>query len=173
MALLPYVDPGQNPDVDGVFEAIIKLRGRLLNVHRLVANQPSALKAFMAMSEYVRDHSSLPADLRELAILTTAVALDVQYEWVSHAPLARQAGVSDDQLHVLRSGGERSAFSLAQQAVIRYAREVSRMQVLSDAALSELTAVLTTGQIIDLALTVGWYHLCATILVPMRVGLEE
>ena len=171
--LLPYVDPGRDPELDRVFEAVIALRGRLLNIHRLLANQPAALSAFMGMSEYVRDNSSLPADLRELAILTTSLALNVRYEWFHHAPLARQAGVSDEQLHALRSGADIDVFSRPQRSVIQYAREASRFHVLSDAAFVELREILTTGQIIDLALTVGWYHLCATILVPMRIGVEE
>jgi alkylhydroperoxidase family enzyme len=170
--IIPYVDPPQEGQLNRTFDAIVTLRGRLLNIHRLLANNPPALSAFMGMSEYVRDRSSLPVDLRELAILTTSVALDVEYEWFHHAPLARQAGVRGDQLEAIRSGAGTNSFSRVQQAVIQYAREASRIELISDLVAAEVTELLTKPEVIDLALTVGWYHLCATILVPMGVDLE-
>jgi alkylhydroperoxidase family enzyme len=38
---------------------------------------------------------------------------------------------------------------------------------------AEMRAHFTTAQIIDLALTVGWYHLCAALIKPLGVEIEE
>src|SRR5579884_3970990 len=115
MARLPYVpDPanghgastGTPPgagsslasDAAAVYAEIRALGRPVLNLYRALANQPPALRAFLGMSRYVRDRSSLPPRLRELAILATAYALDVPYEQDHHIAVARQVGVRDEQL---------------------------------------------------------------------------
>ena len=70
MARVPYVDAIEGvspPDLVALYRDIAGLRGSVLNLNRALGNQPAALRAFMAMSRYIRDDAALPANLRELA----------------------------------------------------------------------------------------------------------
>jgi alkylhydroperoxidase family enzyme len=49
---------------------------------------------------------------------------------------------------------------------------VARARDVDDATFEELRAGLPLPQVVDLALTVGWYHLCAAVLGPLRIETE-
>lgn len=172
MANLPYVDVERVSALGETLTRIIKLRGEILNLYRILGNQPSALTAFMGMSEYVRDGSALPAQIRELTILATAQALDVPYEWFHHERVARRVGVNDQKLAQLVSWRESSAFSPIERSAIAYAEEVGRTRQVSGETFAALKSHFTPAQIVDLALTVGWYHLCAALIKPLGIEIE-
>jgi 4-carboxymuconolactone decarboxylase len=177
MARLPYVpDPGGRADQAEVAAAYGELRalGRpLLNLYRVLANQPAALRAFLGMSRHIRDASSLPAPLREVTILATAFALGVRYEQVHHLEAARRAGVADAKLAAFPAWQGSALFDARERAAMAYAHEVATTRRAAGATFQAVRAHFTPPEIIDLALTVGWYQLVAALLVPLEVDLEE
>ena len=166
MARLPYVqDPAAFADVRAL--------GRpLLNLYRILANQPAALRAFLGMSRYIRDESTLAAPLRELTILATAFALDVRYEQVHHLAAARRAGVAEAKLAAFPAWQASRAFDPAERAAMAYAHEVATSRRVTGATFDALRAHFTPPEIIEIALVVGWYHLCGALLVPLEVDLD-
>ena len=176
MARVPYVSDaaaGDIPELNALYSDISALRGNVLNLHRALANQPAALRAFMGMSRYVRDDSSLDPALRELAILATAFALDVPYEKYHHVPAARRVGLSDAKLTAFPAWRNSLEFSAVERAVLNYADAVARSRSVDENTFRALESNFTNGEIIDLALTVGWYHLCAAILGPLEIQSED
>lgn len=175
MARVPYVEvaDGSAPaDVTALYATIGNLRGSVLNLYRALANQPPALRAFMGMSRYVRDDAALPARLRELAILATAYALDQPYELFHHLPAARRAGVTEAQLAALPDWAAAPVFDATERAILAYAEGVARSRDVDGPTFEAVRAQLPLPQVIDLALTVGWYHLCAAVLGPLRIEPE-
>lgn len=127
----------------------------------------------MGMSRYVRNESSLSPRLRELAVLATAYALDVEYEKHHHRPAARLAGVSEEQIAAFPDWATSDLFSSSERAVLAYADQAARTRRVDDAAFQELRTHLSNSEIVDLALTVGWYHLCAAIVEPLGIKPES
>ena len=176
MARVPYIDAIDGvspPDLVALYADIAGLRGSVVNLYRALGNQPAALRAFMGMSRYIRDAAALPANLRELAVLATAYALDVAYERHHHIPAARRAGVSEAQLAAFPDWAASDAFDATERAVLAYADQVARTRDVDDATFAAIQRALPPGQLIDLALTCGWYHLCAAFLVPLRIEIES
>lgn len=176
MARVPYVDatgPDGNHEVAELYAEIGGLRGSVLNLYRALGNQPPALRAFMTMSRYVRDDAELPADLRELAILAVGFALDAPYEQYHHLPAARAAGVPDQKLAALPDWRAANCWTPTEHAVLAYADEVARRHDCSQAVFDAVERALPRRQLVDLVLTVGWYHLCAAVLGPLRVETED
>ncbi|TAM56309.1 carboxymuconolactone decarboxylase family protein [bacterium] len=175
MARVPYVDPERATDerVGQLYREIAQLRGSVLNLYRALANQPEALRSFMVMSRHVRDESSLPGDLRELGILAVAHTLDVPYERMHHEPAARRAGVSEEQIAALPRWRESGAFDPAQRAVLAYAESVARHHAVDAATFDALREHLSREQLVDLAVTIAWYHFCAALIGPLEIDLER
>jgi 4-carboxymuconolactone decarboxylase len=171
MARVPYVDNADG-SLDGLYAEIAGLRGMVFNLHRALANQPEALRAFMVMSRYVRDDAALSPRLRELAILATAYAVDAPYEKFHHIPIARRLGVTEEQLAAFPDWAASDAFDLTDRVVLAYAEQAARSRDVEDAVFAELRQRLPLDQVVDLAVTVGWYHLCAAILGPLRIEIE-
>jgi 4-carboxymuconolactone decarboxylase len=177
VARLPYVPEsggaGDTSEVAAVYGELRALGRPLLNLYRVLANQPPALRAFLGMSRYVRDTSTLAAPLREVTILATAYALGVRYEQVHHLDAARRAGVADAKLAAFPDWQSSNAFDARERAAMAYAREVAVTRRADGPTFEALRAHFSPPQIIDLTLTVGWYQLVAALLVPLEVDLEE
>jgi 4-carboxymuconolactone decarboxylase len=169
MARVPYPEPSASPEVAELYTEIAGVRGSVHNLQRSLGNNPAALRAFMGMSRYVRGGSSFPPRLRELVVLAVAHAQNVQYEIFYHVPAARRAGVSDEQLAAFPNWAASDQFSPRERAAMSYADQAARQLDVDDATFETLRAHLSLPEIVDLALTVGWYCLCSAILVPLRI----
>src|SRR5260370_40341939 len=104
MARLRYITPADSPDPERMERVYSQIRGmgrRVNHLYQVLANQPAALEAFLGMSRYIRDDSSLRPALREMAILATAEALHQPYETAHHRPAALQAGVTPGKIDTL------------------------------------------------------------------------
>jgi 4-carboxymuconolactone decarboxylase len=175
MARVPYVEAveGESPQgLVALYRDIAGLRGEVVNLYKALANQPDALRAFMGMSRYIRDDAEFPADLRELAILATGYAVGAAYEIHHHVPAARRAGVSEAKLAAFPDWAAADVFDETERAVLAYADQVARTRDADDATFAALRRLLPPGQVIDLALTCGWYHLVAAVLGPLRIEIE-
>lgn len=151
----------------------VRALGRpLLNLYRILANQPRALRAFLGMSRYIRDENPLPVRLRELVTLATAHALGVRYEQVHHLASARRAGVPEEKLAAFPAWQTSGAFDAAERAAMTYAHEIATSRRVAAGTFDALRAHYDPAQIVDLTLIVGWYHLCGVVLVPLEVDVE-
>jgi len=165
VARLDYVRPGSSAGADRVYAEVQRLGRPILNLYAELANQPRALAAFLSMSRYVRDDSSLEPGLRELLILATARELGQEYEIAHYTAAARRAGVPDAKL-----GG--AGLSEREACAVDYAREAAATRTCSDATFARMSRLFSTEEIVDLVVTAAWYHLCAVILGSFQIDLE-
>ena len=54
-----------------------------------------------------------------------------------------------------------------------YADQVAHARGVDDATVRTLRQFFAPPQVIDLAVTVAWYHFCAALIVPLEVELER
>ncbi|MDE2573171.1 MAG: carboxymuconolactone decarboxylase family protein [bacterium] len=174
MARLPYVHESAVTEqpLRGIYDEIIALRGANLNLYRLLGNHPEALRAFMTMSRHVRNENFLSPALRELAVLATAYALDIEYEKTHHLPAARAAGIPEAKLETFPHWGRSELFSPEERAVMAYAHQVARGRSTDDATFARVREFLSIQQTVDLAVTVAWYHFCAALIKPLQLDIE-
>ncbi len=172
MARLPYLDKGASPAVDEAYAQVERLGRPVLNLYRMLANQPPALAAFLEMSRYVRDDSSLDPGLRELVILATAYELDQPYEVAHHTAAATRVGVPAAKIAATAGTGSASELSPAEACAVDFARQVANTRDCDDLLFRKLEVYFSPPQVIDLVVTTAWYHLCAVILSSLKVELE-
>jgi alkylhydroperoxidase family enzyme len=174
VARLPYLEADQSSSPELIHDLYSQINGwgrPVAHLYKVLANQPPALAAFLGMSHYIRDRSSLDPTLREMAILATSRALDQPYERAHHEPLAVAAGIPAVKVAAIAEGhwNELGPF---ERAVVAYADQVACRREVDDAVFEQLKDTLTDAELTDLVLTVAWYHLCAAILGPLRVEVE-
>jgi alkylhydroperoxidase family enzyme len=131
------------------------------------------------LSEYIRTRSTLPARLRELAILRIGALCGSDYEWAAHAPAGRAAGLSDVDIRRIATTPVASnpAAALAgwrgeDAAIIRAADELFAGDAMSEPVWNSLAATLDGRQRIDLLITVGGYRMVSMALNTFGVPLE-
>ena len=126
---------------------------------------PRMAEHMFPASTYLRYGADGERDQRltELAILTTARELDSQYEWTAHEPAARNAGLEEEIIDLLRVGrslaeaGALPGLGERERTIIRVARELVNSPKLSAEAFVEAQTLFGNDGVMDLAGLVGYY----------------
>jgi alkylhydroperoxidase family enzyme len=163
MARLPNVEPaGAPPEVREVLEAL----PRPLNVFKLMAHAETNFRPLLRLGSSILTEQQLAATLRELAILATARRCGAEYEWTQHVAIATAVGVSEDQVAALAADRlEAPCFDARERAVLAATADIVRDGRLPETHFTTLTAQLSTREIVELVLAVGFYMMLARLMV--------
>jgi 4-carboxymuconolactone decarboxylase len=132
---------------------------------------PKVHQLLNAVNLYLRNESSLPKKLQELAMLVTARELDCQYVWNAHAASARASGVSDAIVDALRDRKELPKLADDENVVVRYGQEFFRTHRVSRGVFQSALEQLETRGVVELGLIFGNYSLIAVLVNSLDVDL--
>jgi len=152
MARVTYVDPaGAPPETAG---ALVRLPRA--NVFGLMAHARSGFVPWLRIGNAMVNDFSLAAPLRELAILQVG-RLDQRYEWDQHVPIARYAGVTDEQIAALERGDDSGPFDPTQRAVLSFVADMVRDGQVADDDYAALPGLLSEQEIVEVAFVTAQY----------------
>ena len=170
MALLPYADESIVPEKTRE----ILNRGRVkMNVARMIANSDAAFYPFSMLGNSLLTRSKLDARLRELAILRTAKVSKSVYEWTQHVPIAKAAGVTDEQVDAIENWEGARCFGEIDRLVLKFTDEVARNVKGGRATIEALQKHMGTTEIVELVMSIGFWGMVARLLETTEVDLEE
>jgi 4-carboxymuconolactone decarboxylase len=132
---------------------------------------PEVLSRARALSDYLRFRSALPPRLSEFVILLTARGWTQNYEWNAHAPLARQAGVSEGVIAAIADGRRPQGMSDDEDILFTFCDELRRNQSVSDATYARMVGRFGERGVIDTVGLVGYYTMIAMVLNTARTPL--
>jgi alkylhydroperoxidase family enzyme len=174
VARLDYVDASDDPGVQEVIERIKDERGgNLHNLFKMLLNSPPVAAGYLGLGTAIRYRSSLDGRMRELAICEVARLTGSDYEWLHHAPAARQEGLTDEQLAALPDWQGATCFDAREQAVLAYADQMTIRIKVDDLVFDALRHYFTAQDIVELTATVATYNLVARFLIALLVDLDE
>ena len=136
-------------------------QGALFDIHRVLMNVPNIFKRYMDFAMELRHGTQLDPKLRELAILSVAIAAEARYELDHHWVLALRAGVTREQLQGLAEYGTSPAFDARERAVMRFAEISTRQITVPDEVFREAHAHLGDRQLTELLYQIGFYNMIA------------
>ena len=142
------------------------------NSFRLLLNSPDAAEAVGRLGEYLRLQSSLDPVVREIAILSTAKALNNTYEWTHHEPIARQVGVRDEVIESIKSGRAPMGLPAKEGVFAQAAKELVTKGTLSERTFQAIEHLLGPQQSVDLLVLIGYYAMLGTVLSALGAELE-
>jgi 4-carboxymuconolactone decarboxylase len=160
MARLPAATRGNIPQhqLDD-FDALIKGYSETprYGPSSIMIHVPKVHRMMNAVNLYLRNDSSLPKKLQELAILVTARANDCAYIWNAHAATARAAGVPDAVVDALRDKKDLPAMADDERAVVRFGQEYFRTHQVSRGAFQAVLELLGKQGAVELGLIFANY----------------
>ena len=168
--LLPLVEKPEDPRLREAFD---KFGSGILNLHRMMAHAPALMKASGEMALALRRETALPRTIAELAILRAAQILEAPYVFDRHVPLARECGVTAQQMAELVSWPDSTAFTAAQKAALGFAENVVRQLPLDEAGGAALRSYFSPREIVELAMVVGFYVSTALFIRALAVPAEK
>jgi alkylhydroperoxidase family enzyme len=134
-----------------------------------LARHPKLARAFLRFSGYLLYGSTLPARIREQAILRIAHRRNCAYEWTHHVKIAKKAGLSEADIAAAQTGETNDAFD---RAVFHAVDELDEKSNLSDQTWAALCERLDERQRMDLIFTIGGYIALAMAINTFGVEVE-
>jgi 4-carboxymuconolactone decarboxylase len=174
MARVPFARrENMTPEGQQVWDEIQSSRGGVARNYAAILNNPQAAKYFATLGGYVRYETPLDKRVKALAILTAAREASGHYVWTVNQRGAREAGISDDIIAAIHE--YRAPVGLAPQdaAVVQFVLELLRQHRVSDTTFEAVRAQVGDAGVIDMLVTVSYYHGLAHCLQALEVELPE
>ncbi|MBO0893756.1 MAG: carboxymuconolactone decarboxylase family protein [Acidimicrobiales bacterium] len=162
-----------------VWEAVVSTRGQrvvspeghLTGPFNALLHAPVAGLRVSDLGAALRFHSSLEPRLLELAVLTVAARWQAEYEWVAHAKLAAQVGLSEEVVDALAERKDPPLEDEDQRTVYTVARQVVDTGHIEPAAWAAANKLLGNRGLVELVFLCGYYSLVSFGLNAFDVPL--
>ena len=143
-----------------------------INLFATLVRFPTLYRARAVQSAYIRGGSTLSGRVREMLILRIGWLCGAEYEWAQHAPIARQEGLTDDEIREVAVGPDASGWSPLDAALLRAADELHRDDIVSDTTWATLAESYGERELIDIVITVAGYRMVSMVLNSIGVQRE-
>jgi len=179
MARIPYVSREDLPaERQSLYDHIERTRSGIdgkgmPNSFRLLLNGPDAAEAVGALGEHIRLRSTLHPAFRETAILGVARALDSQYVWAHHEPIARAVGVRPQVIESIRSGRAPMGLPPKEGVFAQAGKEFVRSGALSERTFQAIEHLLGPEGAVELVVVIGYYAMLNGVLGSLGIELDE
>ncbi len=164
MARIPVATRESVPEAhQATFDELVAARGGPVasGPVSVLINSPEMAKRAGRLSAYLRQESTLPSKIQELAMLVTARERDCQYIWNAHAASGRAAGLSDALVDALRDKQDLPEIPGDESAVVNLGREFFRTNQVSDATFQAAMEQFGAQGLTELTTLMGYYALLA------------
>ncbi len=147
-------------------------QGREFNIFKTLMNHPDLAKRWMVFANHILGKSTLPVRERELIILRIGYLCQSGYEWGQHVQIARDAGMTDDEIRSAKTGPDTPGLGVVDQLLLRATDELHADAFVSDATWEGLSQHFNTQQLMDIVFTIGQYNLVSMVLNSFGVQLD-
>jgi 4-carboxymuconolactone decarboxylase len=124
----------------------------------------------------VRFNGSLPAPLREMAILMAARHWTAHYEWNAHKTAALTAGLNPDIIAAIAVGERPKSMQPNEAALHRFCSELLQTKGVSDATFAAMKAAFGEQGMTEVIFTLGYYSTVSMLLnvdeYPLPDGVQ-
>lgn len=167
MTRVPFPDPPAE-HVATVLERLPDLA-----IFRMLGHAEVAFIPWLRFGNALLDPSGFDARLRELSILRVATLTPgAEYEWGQHVAIARQTGVSEEQIAALERG-DLDAFGADERLVLDFTDQVVRDAAPDDRTLASFLARFSAAELIHLLLVIGQYMMVGRVMATTGLLPED
>ena len=151
------------PERHHEYDEIVGVLGRVGGPFGILMHSPGLAEMVCKTGAHVRLQSSLTMVERELAVLSTCREKDAAYEWGGHVETGRKAGMREEAIDAMRSGGDTSRLEPDERDIIDYTRQLLRNNRVDQGLFDALIGRHGTRWLVELTATIGQYQYIAAI----------
>ncbi len=107
-----------------VVDQVLEVFGRVRGPFSILLHSPALAERLLPMVPFNREHSVVEAPLRLIGILATVREKDAAYVWAAQVRAARENGVREDVIDLLRARGDVDRLRPEERDVAIYARQL-------------------------------------------------
>jgi alkylhydroperoxidase family enzyme len=147
-------------------------RPKALNVLGTMAHHPALAQAYFTFNGHLLGATTLSERQRELLIMRVAAVRECGYEWIQHLFMARDAGLSDEEIGRIAYGPNAPLWSDLDAALLRAVDELMDGGI-EASTWSTLSAGLDHQQLLDVIFTVGGYDILARMMNSLELPIDD
>jgi len=157
-----------------LFDAIAGPRGGVVRgPFAIWMRHPDLVEKANEFGNHLREGTSVPAHLSELAILVTARFWNASYEWFAHAETAAKLGIDAGIIDAIRKGAKPDFSDPVEECVYDLSRELYDAKFISDPTYNRALEIMGQEQVIDLVAILGFYSMVAMTLNAFHAPIPE
>ncbi|MBI4311875.1 MAG: carboxymuconolactone decarboxylase family protein [Chloroflexi bacterium] len=162
------------PDKQPLYDQIAGARGHVAPPFAALLNSPEVAARVAALGEQLRySGASIPADVREIVTLAVARHMRCQYIFTHHVASAKQAGLRDEVVEVIRTVAPPRRLLPKEGVFVQFTRELLEEKRVRDSTYSAVEHLLGRQATVDLVVTIGYYALQCYAVNALGIELEE
>ena len=145
---------------------------KTLNVIKMFAGTEDMFDATIGLVKAIFNAQGVDPKTREMIILRAAAVLDSPYEWQANTQMAKNVGLSPNEIDAAASDGPVVGVNPEYVLVCKATDELSTSGTLRDETLSELLDKYGETISRKIVLMIAWFNLLSRFLNGCRVPLE-
>src|SRR5258708_3453995 len=138
----------------------------------ILLHSPDLARYTRPLNHHLRHEAGLGGRVRELAILTTARALDSQFEWCAHEAEALRQGISPEIIDIIKYRKDAAALAEADRVVIELGREIFTARKVMPDTFARALNQFGRRALVDLVALMGNYAGTAALLTAFDMQLD-
>ncbi len=151
--------------------------GRLHGPFNPMLTSPATGLALEALGRALRSSDTLPRLVFEAVVIMCASSLRASYEWYAHAPLAKQAGLSDEQVDAVFRGDFERLVPTVSAGLVRLVIASLHHARPADEDVAAVRSQFGAGAVTEVVVTIGHYHVIGMLMStwdsPMPEGVPD
>lgn len=148
-------------------------RPKALNVLGAMAHHPALAHAYFTFNGHLLLATTLTERQCELLVMRVAAVRKCGYEWAQHLFVARDAGLTDEEIGRIAYGPDAPFWSDLDAAMLRAVDELIVDGSIGTPTWQSLAAELDTQQLLDLIFTVGSYDTLARMFSSLQLDIDD
>lgn len=154
-------------------QPVTENRPKALNVLGTMAHHPSLARAFFTFNGHILMSTTLTERQRELIVMRVAAVRKCGYEWAQHLFMARDVGLSDEEIGRIAYGPDAPFWGDLDEALLRAVDELVTDGAISASTWGVLSLHLDTQQLLDVIFTVGAYDTLARMFSSLELDMDD
>ncbi|MBO0685344.1 MAG: carboxymuconolactone decarboxylase family protein [Candidatus Dormibacteraeota bacterium] len=173
-SLSPRVAPLEQSELSPEQDELLATLGenRDLHIFRTLVRHPRLFRRWSPFGGHLLRRGRLAGRDRELVILRTAFRCGCAYEWAQHVAIAREAGLSEEEIRRVTEGPTAPGWAPEDATLLSAADELRDAYRIADETWDRLAGRFGEQELIELTMLAGHYALLAGTLNSLGVQPE-
>ncbi|MFI7530233.1 carboxymuconolactone decarboxylase family protein [Nocardia salmonicida] len=148
-------------------------RPKALNTLGTFAHHPELARAYFTFNGHLLLATTLTERHREMVVMRVAAVRKSSYEWYQHLFVARDAGLTDEEIGRIAYGPDSPLWTTLEAAILRAVDEMIINGGIEDETWQQLSTAFDTRQILDLIFTAGGYDILAMMFKSLNLVMDD
>jgi len=156
-----------------VVDQVMEVFGRVRGPFSILLHSPELAERLLPMVPFNRSQTVVEAPLRLIGILATVREKEAHYVWAAQANSARENGLREAVIDVLRAKGDVGALEPDERDVATYARQLALTNRVDQALFDRLQKKFGTKWLVELTAIMSFYGALSGVVNAFEVPAPD